>query len=176
MCLRSAPASVSCGAGRAEVTRGVSVVRGTCKTGPGERITARSMTFCSLRILPGQAYRIKPCMVSEAMVSMVLCIRRAHGCTRWRISRKTGARAPSRRPRRLDSPSTGGIKLAPPLGTFLLSLSRLSHRLPRGQAHPEVVQGAAEFHHQITNALLPQTNAIFQDATALHTAVDVLDP
>jgi hypothetical protein len=57
-----------------------------------------------------------------------------------------------------------------------LSLSRLSHRLPRGQAHPEVVQGAAEFHYQITDALLPQTNAIFHDATALHTAVDVLNP
>jgi hypothetical protein len=28
-----------------------------------------------------------------------------------------------------------------------LSLSRLNHRLPRGQAHPEVVQGTAEFHH-----------------------------
>jgi hypothetical protein len=30
-----------------------------------------------------------------------------------------------------------------------LSLSRLNHWLPRGQAHPEVVQGTAEFHHEI---------------------------
>jgi hypothetical protein len=30
-----------------------------------------------------------------------------------------------------------------------LSLSRLNHWLPRGQPHPEVVQGTAEFHHQI---------------------------
>ena len=32
-----------------------------------------------------------------------------------------------------------------------LSLSRLNHRLPRGQAHPEVVQGTTEFHHQIAD-------------------------
>ena len=37
-----------------------------------------------------------------------------------------------------------------------LSLSRLNYWLPRGQAHPEVVQGTAEFHHQITDALLPR--------------------
>src|SRR5215216_1898187 len=30
-----------------------------------------------------------------------------------------------------------------------LSLSRLNHRLPRVQTHPEVMQGTAEFHHQI---------------------------
>jgi len=36
-----------------------------------------------------------------------------------------------------------------------LSLSRLSHWLPRGQAHPEVVQGTAQFHHEIADALLP---------------------
>ena len=37
------------------------------------------------------------------------------------------------------------------------------------------MQGTAEFHHQITNALLPQTDPVFDDATALHTAVDMLD-
>ena len=57
-----------------------------------------------------------------------------------------------------------------------LSLSRLHHWLPRGEAHPEVVQGTAEFHYQITEALLPQANAVFDDATALDTAVDMLDP
>ncbi len=36
-----------------------------------------------------------------------------------------------------------------------LSLSRLNYWFPRGQAHPEVVQGTAEFHHQIADALLP---------------------
>src|SRR3989449_349436 len=57
-----------------------------------------------------------------------------------------------------------------------LSLSRLNHWLPRGQAHPEVVQGTAEFQHQITDSLLPQANPVFHDATALHTTIDMLDP
>src|SRR5262249_44596095 len=57
-----------------------------------------------------------------------------------------------------------------------LSLSRLNHGLPRSQAHAEVMQGTAEFHHEITDALLPETEPVFDDATALHTAVDVLDP
>src|SRR3954471_19337852 len=41
-------------------------------------------------------------------------------------------------------------------GRIYLSLSRLNHWLPRGQADPEVMQGTADFHHAITNALLPQ--------------------
>ena len=57
-----------------------------------------------------------------------------------------------------------------------MSLSRLNHWLPRGQAHPEIVQGTTEFHHEITNPRFPQADPIFDDATALHTAVDVLDP
>src|SRR5687767_8102891 len=57
-----------------------------------------------------------------------------------------------------------------------MSLFRLNHGLPRAQTHPEVAQGTAEFHHQIPNALLPQTQPVFDDATALHTAVDVRDP
>jgi hypothetical protein len=36
-----------------------------------------------------------------------------------------------------------------------MSLSRLNHRLPRGQTHPEVMQGTAEFHHEIADAILP---------------------
>ncbi len=60
--------------------------------------------------------------------------------------------------------------------TIALSLSRLNHWLPRIQAHPEVVQGTAEFHHQIADALLPQADPVFHDATALDTAVDMLDP
>jgi hypothetical protein len=39
-----------------------------------------------------------------------------------------------------------------------------------------VVQGTAEFHHQITDTLLPQADAVFHDATAFHAAVDMLDP
>src|SRR6516162_2029970 len=57
-----------------------------------------------------------------------------------------------------------------------LSLSRLNHRLPRGQAHPEVVEGAAEFHHEITDARLPQADAVFDNAAALDTPVHMLDP
>src|SRR4029450_9095180 len=57
-----------------------------------------------------------------------------------------------------------------------MSLSRLNHRLPRGQAHPEVVEGAAEFHHEITDASLPQADAVFDNAAALDTTVHMLDP
>ena len=38
------------------------------------------------------------------------------------------------------------------------------------------MQGTAEFHHEITDALLPQADPVFDDATALDTAVDMLDP
>ena len=57
-----------------------------------------------------------------------------------------------------------------------LSLSRLNHLLPGRKAHPEVVQGTTEFHHQIADALLPQADPVFDDATALDTTVDMLDP
>src|SRR5215471_12625170 len=58
----------------------------------------------------------------------------------------------------------------------LLSLSRLNHWLPGRETHPEVVQGTTEFHHDIADALFPQAHPIFHDATALDTAVDMLDP
>src|SRR3989441_66369 len=57
-----------------------------------------------------------------------------------------------------------------------LSLSRLNHWLPGCEAHPEVMQGTAAFHHQITNALLPQADPVFHQTTALDTAIDMLDP
>src|SRR5262245_50702794 len=57
-----------------------------------------------------------------------------------------------------------------------MSLSRLNHWLPWIQAHPEVVQGTTELHHQIADALLPQADAVFHNAAALDTAVDVLNP
>src|SRR4051794_9401410 len=56
-----------------------------------------------------------------------------------------------------------------------LSLSRLNHWLPRGQAHPKVMQGTADFHHPIADALLPQADPVFDDAAALDTTVDMLD-
>ena len=59
--------------------------------------------------------------------------------------------------------------------THRLSLSRLNHGQPGVQAHPEIMQGTAEFHHQITDTRLPQAYPVLHDATALDTAVDVLD-
>ena len=57
-----------------------------------------------------------------------------------------------------------------------LSLSRLNHWLPGCEAYPEVMQGTAQFHHEIADALLPQADPVFDDATALDTTVDMLDP
>jgi hypothetical protein len=37
------------------------------------------------------------------------------------------------------------------------------------------VEGAAVFHHEITDASLPQADAVFHDAAALDTALDMLD-
>jgi len=37
------------------------------------------------------------------------------------------------------------------------------------------MQGTAEFHYQVTDALLPQANPVFHDATALDATVDMLD-
>src|SRR5262249_55732047 len=56
-----------------------------------------------------------------------------------------------------------------------LSLSRLNHWLPGGEAHPEVVQGTTDLHHQIADAFFPQADAVFHNATTLDTAVDMLD-
>ena len=38
------------------------------------------------------------------------------------------------------------------------------------------MQGTADFHYDIPDTLLPQADAVFDDATALDTAVDMLDP
>ena len=70
--------------------------------------------------------------------------------------------------RRASSASRGMVKH--------LSLSRLNHGQPRVQAHPEIVQGATEFHDQIADAFFPQADAVFDDATTLDTTIDMLDP
>ena len=57
-----------------------------------------------------------------------------------------------------------------------LSLSRLNHRLPRDQVKPKIMQRTADFHHLIADVLLPQAKPIFDNATALDTTVDMLDP
>src|SRR5262249_48801159 len=57
-----------------------------------------------------------------------------------------------------------------------LSLSRLNHGQPGVQAHPEIVQSTAELHDEIADALLPQADPVFHNATTLDAAVDMLDP
>jgi REP element-mobilizing transposase RayT len=56
------------------------------------------------------------------------------------------------------------------------SLSRLNHGQPGVQAHPEIMQGTADLHHEIADALLPQADPVFHNPTPLDAAVDVLDP
>ena len=60
---------------------------GTFRTGPLVRITARSITFCSSRILPGQGYLTSVVMVSDGIVSIALLMRRLNCCTKCRTSR-----------------------------------------------------------------------------------------
>ncbi len=38
------------------------------------------------------------------------------------------------------------------------------------------MQGTTNFHHEIADAVLPQPDPVFDDAAALDTAVDMLDP
>ena len=38
------------------------------------------------------------------------------------------------------------------------------------------MQGTTDFHHQIADALLPQADPVFDDATALDTTIDMLNP
>src|SRR5262252_672867 len=57
-----------------------------------------------------------------------------------------------------------------------MSLSRLNHGQPGVQAHPDMVQGTAELHHEIADSLLPQAAPVFHNATPLDAAVDMLDP
>src|SRR5215475_13880607 len=57
-----------------------------------------------------------------------------------------------------------------------LSLSRLHHGLLRSPAHPDVVQGMAEGPHLSAAAHLPEASAVFDAATVLDTAMDMVDP
>src|SRR5215831_10489756 len=57
-----------------------------------------------------------------------------------------------------------------------LSLSRLNHGQPGVQAHPAMVQGTTELHHQVTDTLFPQAHPVFHNATPFDAAVDMLDP
>src|SRR5437773_2204280 len=71
----------------------------------------------------------------------------------------------------------GVLRTMGDLGSIdLVSLSRLNHWLPGREAHPEVVEGTTDFHHDIADALFPEADPVFHTATALHTAVDMLNP
>src|SRR5262245_50477740 len=72
------------------------------------------------------------------------------------------------------NPVTGCTKIS--AGCDHLSLSRLNHRLPWSQTHPEVMHGTTAFHPQIADALLPQAEPVCDDAAMLDTAVDMFDP
>src|SRR5437667_11367151 len=48
---------------------------------------------------------------------------------------------------------------------LLLNLSRLNHRLPRRETHPEVMQGTTEFHDEIADAVLRQPDAVLHKAS-----------
>src|SRR5215510_1955841 len=72
----------------------------------------------------------------------------------------------------IGSPSACAV----PLGAEYVSLSRLNHGQPGVQAHPEIVQGTTELHHQVTDTLLPQAHPVFHNATPFDAAVDMLDP
>ena len=54
-------------------------------------------------------------------------------------------------------------------------LSRFNQWLPGREAHPDVVEGSTDVHHDIADALFPEADPVFDNATALHTAVDMLD-
>src|SRR5437773_7657822 len=78
-----------------------------------------------------------------------------------------------------DCPPVYRVQKLPPANprgsVIVVSLSRFNHRLPRGQAYPEVMQGTAEFHHEIADTLLPQADPVLHNTAALDTAIDVLD-
>jgi hypothetical protein len=57
-----------------------------------------------------------------------------------------------------------------------LRLSRFNQWLPGRKAQPDVVEGTTDVHHDIADALFPEADPVFDNATALHTAVDMLDP
>src|SRR5207245_9174768 len=65
------------------IVRGGNSATGTFNVGPDDKITARSITFCSSRMLPGQLYWHKAFIVSDGMVSIVLFIRREDSSRNW---------------------------------------------------------------------------------------------
>jgi hypothetical protein len=52
--------------------------------------------------------------------------------------------------------------------------SRACECIPGREVHPDGVHGTAACHHHIADARLPQADPVCDDATTLHTAVDML--
>jgi hypothetical protein len=57
-----------------------------------------------------------------------------------------------------------------------MSLSRLNYGLPRGEAEPSIMESTADVPHPIADAHLPEAASVFDAATALDTAMDMVDP
>ena len=60
--------------------------------------------------------------------------------------------------------------------TMQMHLSRFQHWSPGRATHSDVVEGTADCHHDLPDALLPQADRVLHDTTPLDTAVDRLDP
>src|SRR2546421_6847033 len=56
-----------------------------------------------------------------------------------------------------------------------MSLSRLNYGQPGVQAHPEIVQGTAELHHEIADALLPQADPVFHNTSVAERSFPLLN-
>jgi len=65
----------------------------TRSVGPGERITARSITFCSSRTLPGHGHRLNASIVSRGTASIG---RRSRFAYRWTKCRTSGGMSSGR--------------------------------------------------------------------------------
>ena len=57
-----------------------------------------------------------------------------------------------------------------------MSLSRLNYRVPRGEDEPSMMEGIADVPHPSAAAYLPEAASVFDAATALDTAMDIIDP
>src|SRR5262245_61262447 len=121
---------------------------------------------------------IRPSLSSTSTWRSTLCPcqrRGASSCVRPGFSRRRG-KVGCWHPQASSSCRTAQVRGTNVTRPMPLSLSRLSHGQPGVQAHPEIVQGTAELHHEIADARLPQPDPVFHNATTLHTAVDMLNP
>ena len=75
------PASAACS--RVRVSAGLRSASGTLSSGPDERMTARSITFSSSRMLPGQNERFSASIVALGMIVMRRFSGRENLSTKW---------------------------------------------------------------------------------------------